>query len=515
MPLPVLPVVCPSSSGVVNVQLDVSVATVNTGAFQLRTRAYTGSHAPLGPTIVVHPGDLLNIHLTNSLGGGLGLANVTNVHLHGLHVSPAGNADNVHIAVGPGNSTTFSYVIPQDHARGTFWYHPHYHKSTALQLASGLAGALIVADPETTAYRDIVLLLQTWVLSTGSRLTGQLPDLAAYTGDALPSQITDALGVGQYVTANGRYRPSVAISQNEWVRLRLINAGGASYLQPDFTAPALVTLGCTATLIALDGVTLTTARPLTASLFIPPGGRADVLLRCTVTGSAGLPNDPVVPSGSGILDGPLVTGDILTFVATPGVNPAGPAPVFTAPAWADLRTSAVGNSWDMEFDGSQMTVNGFPFMHDQPQMTTSLGVVQEWHLAVGVDSANHPYHHHVNHFQITEVTGNLAASGLVVGDWRDTIPLANEAAGSVTVRFVPQDYTGLMMLHCHVAYHSDEGMAAEVNITGTEQTVARGPVTYSSFCPSVTASTVPGGNSDSDSVSAASLLLASLLWVAQ
>lgn len=38
------------------------------------------------------------------------------------------------------------YAIPCDHAGGTFWYHPHHHGSTALQMGGGAMGVLIVED---------------------------------------------------------------------------------------------------------------------------------------------------------------------------------------------------------------------------------------------------------------------------------------------------------------------------------------------------------------------------------
>lgn len=38
------------------------------------------------------------------------------------------------------------YTIPCDHAGGTFWYHPHHHGSTALQMGGGAMGALIIED---------------------------------------------------------------------------------------------------------------------------------------------------------------------------------------------------------------------------------------------------------------------------------------------------------------------------------------------------------------------------------
>jgi FtsP/CotA-like multicopper oxidase with cupredoxin domain len=58
----------------------------------------------------------------------------------------------------------YEYNIPPDHPAGTFWYHTHRHGSTALQVSSGMAGALIVRGdrlPTDTAHGDIDTILKT------------------------------------------------------------------------------------------------------------------------------------------------------------------------------------------------------------------------------------------------------------------------------------------------------------------------------------------------------------------
>ena len=87
------------------------------------------------------PGDVLRLTLANELD------QTTNLHTHGLHVSPEGNGDNVFRMVEPGERATYEYVVPTDHPTGTFWYHPHHHGTVADQVFGGLFGALVVAAP--------------------------------------------------------------------------------------------------------------------------------------------------------------------------------------------------------------------------------------------------------------------------------------------------------------------------------------------------------------------------------
>ncbi|MBW8639422.1 multicopper oxidase domain-containing protein [Hoeflea sp. WL0058] len=130
----------------------------------------------VGPTIEVRPGDTLRVHLENQLPAddpsceampsNINIPhcfNSTNLHTHGLFVSPAGNSDNVLLTFRPGMSFDHEYAIPGDHPAGTFWYHPHLHGSTALQVSSGMGGALIVRGeraPTREASGDLDLLLK-------------------------------------------------------------------------------------------------------------------------------------------------------------------------------------------------------------------------------------------------------------------------------------------------------------------------------------------------------------------
>ena len=124
----------------------------------------------VAPTIRVAPGQRLEIDLANRLE--LCTAqqratnvcfNDTNLHTHGLWVSPAGHSDNVLVSIAPGQDFQYRYDIPADHPAGTFWYHPHHHGSGFAQVGSGMAGALIVTGnrlPTMTTPGDVDILLK-------------------------------------------------------------------------------------------------------------------------------------------------------------------------------------------------------------------------------------------------------------------------------------------------------------------------------------------------------------------
>ncbi len=164
------------------VYTDSQIYNPNTGVNdKVHLRSYVGTDvnpdAPfVAPTIEVNPGDTVRMTLHNDLPKDDPSCpkvvtnmdhphcfNTTNMHSHGLWISPAGNSDNVLLEIPPGVTFQYEYNIPSDHPAGTFWYHPHEHGSTALQVSSGMAGALIIRGnrvPTASTHGDIDTLLK-------------------------------------------------------------------------------------------------------------------------------------------------------------------------------------------------------------------------------------------------------------------------------------------------------------------------------------------------------------------
>lgn len=122
------------------------------------------------PTLRVDPGERLIIHYDNDLqdltiedfydpaftpaGGEVPIYPPTlasaplNLHTHGLHVSPDGNADNVLLDIPAGMGNVYDYAVPTDMPNGMYWYHSHRHTLTAQQTYLGLAGLLEIGRPD-------------------------------------------------------------------------------------------------------------------------------------------------------------------------------------------------------------------------------------------------------------------------------------------------------------------------------------------------------------------------------
>eukprot|EP00965_Chrysotila_dentata_P129443 4278808-Pleurochrysis_carterae.AAC.1 len=84
-----------------------------------------------GPIIRVRAGDTLRVTLKNdlraepfataSLNNKIRSFSTTNLHLHGLHISPEDPGDSMFVAVVPDGSYEYVYEIPADHMAGTAW----------------------------------------------------------------------------------------------------------------------------------------------------------------------------------------------------------------------------------------------------------------------------------------------------------------------------------------------------------------------------------------------------------
>lgn len=121
-----------SADGQPRVRLEASHGQIQLAGRPAAALGYNGT-VP-GPTLRVRAGDVINLKLVNNLD------QATNLHVHGLHVSPQGNGDHVFVSVDPGASFDYEYRLPPNHPPGVYWYHPHHHGRVADQIFAGLFG---------------------------------------------------------------------------------------------------------------------------------------------------------------------------------------------------------------------------------------------------------------------------------------------------------------------------------------------------------------------------------------
>ena len=145
--------------------LAVRTATVNlTGNGYPDTAVWAYEGSVPGPVLQVRQGQPVQITVVNKFNED------TTVHWHGIRLPNAmdGVPGLTQKPIRPGESFVYEFTPPD---AGTFWYHPHV--DTLQQLGRGLAGALIVEEPEPVAVdRDLLWLIEDWRLDDRGRIAG-------------------------------------------------------------------------------------------------------------------------------------------------------------------------------------------------------------------------------------------------------------------------------------------------------------------------------------------------------
>jgi suppressor of ftsI len=102
-------------------------------------------------------------------------------------------------------------------------------------------------------------------------------------------------------------------------------------------------------------------------------------------------------------------------------------------------------------------INGRQFDPHATDVAPVVGTVEEWTL-INKSADDHPFHIHVNDFQVMSVNGRpYRARGL-----QDVVNIP--AGGRVVIRNSFEDYTGHFVFHCHILGHEDAGMMKTVEV---------------------------------------------------
>lgn len=357
---------------------------------------------------------------------------------------------------------------------GTHWYHAHKHGSTALNLANGMAGAFIiegdyddVLEPFYTKQRVMVI----------QQYGAVLENLRAANVDQ-PTEL---------VVVNGQYTPLVHMNPNEMQFWRLINA---CHQMP---VPLDEPKGIKWVQTAQDGVQFHTDNydpdETNAEFAVPakskapfgslaPGNRVDLLVQA-----------PSKPGRYNITfyDGgfPLLTVDVRQDPAAKVISKPMPFPTKKEfpeqPGFLnDLKFGDVRVRRDLHFSTTPTPYPPRPFPIPDRQMIDGklfngeinqvmlLGGTEEWTLYN--DNATgppHPFHIHINPFQVVEIKDPKQNGGKPVElptpwVWWDNFAIPPGGYVKILTKFA--DFAGMYVLHCHFLEHEDRGMMQLVEV---------------------------------------------------
>jgi FtsP/CotA-like multicopper oxidase with cupredoxin domain len=420
-----------------------------------------GPSAPLtynglspGPLLELQPGDRVRLRLRNQLD------QPTNLHFHGLHIPPSGSADNVFLSVSPGESFTYDFNLPADHPAGLFYYHPHHHGTTADQVFAGLGGAIVVRGaldriPEVAAASEAILVLKDYASSSAPEARGMGRAMGMGMGRGMGME--RAMGrQGPLLTVNGMLQPSFSLPSGGLIRLRLLNASNARLYRLALENHPLV-------LIATDGGAI--GRPqILQELVLAPGERADLL----VQGNQAPGTYRLLDRRERDRPQTLAT---LTYegAVTPLPLPTALIPVPALPEPQRTRRfllshgmggggTGMGGRMGGAGMGMVFLINGQAFAMDRVDTRVSLGESEDWLIVNGDPHLEHPFHLHINPFQVISRNGRPEPER----QWKDTVLL--RPGEELRLRVAFRDFPGRTLYHCHNLDHEELGMMGVLQI---------------------------------------------------
>ena len=438
-----------ADTGLIQAELEAGQKWIEVGGRSAYLFGFNGQ-VP-GPMLEARPGDHVRIRFRNSL------PEPTNLHYHGLHVPPTGNADNSFLEIPSGEDFTYEFDLPASHPGGTFWYHPHMHGSVARQVSRGLAGVFIVRGeldqiPEIADAPEAVLVLQDFDLtSSGLPLEpGLMERMAGREGDL--------------VTVNGQVNPPIRVQRDGWIRLRILNASSSRFYRLQLEGHPMY-------LIAVDGGALPVPEEHD-EILLTPGERIEAMvLGVRPEGSYRLLSLPYNRGGMGMgmmggMGGTLSRSMVLATVVYEGQAdrtwslPQQLVRIDPLRAPSMRRSFQLGQGMGigmMGGGGMTFTINGRTFNPNRIDTRVALDSVEEWEF-INPTMMDHPMHVHTNPFQV------LGSDGSPAPAWKDVVLV--RANSRIRVRTAFRDFAGKAMYHCHILDHEDRGMMGVLEIQG-------------------------------------------------
>ena len=436
--------------------------------------AFAGRTVP--PTIRVFPGSVINLRYVNALPvysneecALARCADRTNLHFHGLHVSPQHPQDDVLTMMAmPGQALQYRVEIPSYAAPGLYWYHTHPHGESARQSLDGMSGAIVIEGidryyPELRGLRERVLVLRDQdIESTNDETRARILQRVGVSSVSCGTQAEQR--PRRVFTLNGEIRPQILINSGEPQFWRVVNASPDRYADLQLEGQQLE-------IVALDGMPLNYHAPGRRTrkvdhLLLPPAGRIEVIVTAPEAGKQTRLRTRCVDTGPDGDDRPaMVIADVLSgrhkdssFHKVP--TTAG-KPFYKPISNRQLKTlKASPPDFIVTFteDKDGFYINGKKFTMDAaPMVTARVGSLQHWRV-VNATRELHPFHIHQVHFLAYAVNETPLASP----EWLDTTNIPYGGTADLIMDFTDPIIRGISVFHCHLLSHEDKGMMAKI-----------------------------------------------------
>ena len=425
---------------------------------------------PNAPTLRVSPGDQLKITYINDLPTKpqescaiTPCTDMTNLHFHGLTVSPDAPQDDVlDMMAMPGRVLRYSVEIPRDHPPGLFWYHTHPHGESHRQVLDGMSGAIVIEGMER--YAPQVERLRERVIVLRGRSIEHDPNAAELKHRVEISSTGcggEAEAAEEIFTVNGAVRPRIEIAPNERQFWRMVNASADRYLDLQLD-------GQTFEIVALDGMPLAYHEPegptrTTDHLLVAPAGRLEAIVTGPPPGTHSALRTLCVDTGpDGDPNPGMVLADLVEHSSDPPPKQVHAVddrpPVYKPIDVEPLKKVAPNFIVTFTEDKNGFYINDRKFAPDVSPMTSALvGTYQHWRI-VNLTRELHPFHIHQVHFLAYAENGVPLAHP----SWLDTVNVPYGGSVDVIMDFTDPVIRGMSVFHCHLLNHEDKGMMAKI-----------------------------------------------------
>jgi suppressor of ftsI len=430
------PVEYRSQNGVLDVTLEAKRTRVSLGATVIDGATYDDVYG--GPVLRVRPGDRLHLHLINHL------PQATNIHFHGLNVSPRGHGDNSMHMVAAGDAWDYEIAITGNHPPGLYWFHTHAHDAAERQVMGGLSGTLIVegfqdAVPATLPLKERLIALKEFSPDENGKL------------NRVPKPVHLVIK-----TINGQLDPQIDIQPGESQLWRFSDQTANTYFR-------LMLEGHTFTVVGRDGQPL--VRPEQQDeLIIGPSQRADVIVTASAAGRFKLVAER---TATGPLGDMFAQQTMAHMVAAAVPGAARPAPlgklVVTGMPPTPIPSDRIDARRTVTFSEDQVTglffINHATFDPKRVDLKVPLGSIEEWTVRNSSEEL-HVFHLHQVHFQVVSVNGKPVPFTSLV----DTVNVPIHGEVKIRVAFTDPAIVGRFMFHCHILEHEDKGMMSQMEV---------------------------------------------------
>ena len=393
--------------------------------------------------------------------------NMTNLHFHGLHVSPNAPQDDViSMMAMPGEGLHYVLDIPEDQPPGLYWYHTHPHGESYQQSLDGMSGAIVIDGmdryvPELRGLKERVLVLRDAELKQNDPASAVLASRVHLSRASCGAEGEDQERI---FTVNGAIRPRIAIAPGEKQFWRIVNASPDLYADLEVDSESM-------TVVALDGMPLAYHDPSRRTevfqhVLLAPAGRVEAIIigpkagiraslrsRCVNTGADGDPNREMLLAD---LDESVRDTDIK---APQNVDEH--AAVYRPLAQSEIRALEASNpQFTVKFteDKRGFYINDKKYNPtDEPMTTVKVGHYVHWRV-VNDTHEIHPFHIHQVHFLVDRENGKQAHRA----EWMDTVNVSPGGSIDLIMDFTDPIIRGISLFHCHLLKHEDKGMMAKI-----------------------------------------------------